>query len=275
MEPQTTKKSSNGKTLIVLGFIGISILFLIYSRYGYLSITPDTVPVLERMALAFYVMLALSFCGISYGLYIFHKQQVAKNTNSILSIIGISTYNRRSRQIFVVSFLGYGLFFTLTSGMLVYQPEVTFSVHYDATIPSAHITSCCGPPGYMPKIVVFFSEHVGLNIVPINLVLLLVVSYLVGLNFAIAAKALPITRQGGGLGSVGASTGLFIACPTCAGTILSLLVGGSAVALTIAIVQIQTILIAVSIPVLLSTPIIMARRIRKFNAENCSVDSKQ
>ena len=102
------------------------------------------------------------------------------------------------------------------------------------------------------------------------MVLLLVVSYLVGLNFAIAAKAFSITKQGGGLGAIGASTGLFIACPTCAGTVLSLLVGGSAIALTIAIAQLQTVFIAISIPVLLVTPIIMTRRIRKIKSENCS-----
>lgn len=275
MEKQTTKITTGGKAMIILGFVGITILFLIYSRYEYLGVTPDSVPALERMAFAFYVILILSFLGISYGLYRFHKQQSTKNNSTILSIIGISTYNKRSKQIFVASFIGYVLFFSFTSGILVYQPEVMFSEHYSAIVPSAHITPCCGPPGYMPKIVAFFTEHLGLQIIPINLVLLLVVSYLVGLNFAIAAKAFPITKQGGGLGSIGASTSLFIACPTCAGTVLSLLVGGSAIAFTIAVAQLQTMFIAVSIPVLLATPIIMARRIRRFETGRHSLNSTE
>ncbi len=269
METKITKKT-DGKILIITGFVTIVILFLIYSRFEYLNVTLDAVPLLQRIAFAFYVVLGLSFCAISYGLYRFHKQQTTKNENTILAIIGVITYNKRSRQIFVAAFIAYGLFFALASGTIVYQPEVIFSEHYGAVVPSAHITSCCGPPGYMPKIVAFFTEHIGLQIIPINLVLLLVVSYLVGLNFAIAAKAFSITKQGGGLGAIGASTGLFIACPTCAGTVLSLLVGGSAIALTIAIAQLQTVFIAISIPVLLVTPIIMTRRIRKIKSESCS-----
>jgi len=150
---------------------------------------------------------------------------------------------------------------------------VTFSYHYGATIPSAHITPCCGEPGYMPKIVVYLTEHLGLQIIPINLVLQIVVSYLVGLNVALAVNAISISKKAGGLSGIGATTGLFIACPTCVGTFLSLfLSASSAVAFTLAITQLQTIFILITIPVLLATPFILGRKL-KIQSDNCKVDS--
>jgi predicted Na+-dependent transporter len=71
---------------------------------------------------------------------------------------------------------------------------------------------------------------------------------------------------------VAAATGLFIACPTCAGTFLSLFVSSSgALALTLAITQIQTILIGLTIPLLVLTPVIMAKKI-KGSGWSCKIE---
>ena len=154
----------------------------------------------------------------------------------------------------------------MTSGILVYQPEVVFSYHYGADIPSAHITPCCGPPGYMPKFVAYLTEHVGIQIIPLNLVLQITVSYLVAANTSLAVNAISISKKTGGLGGIGATTGLFIACPTCVGSFLSLFIGStSAVVFTIAISELQTIFIAITIPILLLTPLILARQISRSN----------
>jgi hypothetical protein len=261
--------------MVIVGFVSIAISFLIYSKYDYdIAITPDAVPFLERLAVGMYAVLFLSFGAIAYGLYKFYKAKIAKSDDSISSIIANSINNKRSKQIFVASAIGYGIFFSLTSGILVYQPEVIFSEHYGAVVPSAHITSCCGPAGYMPAIVGYMTEHVGFKIIPVNLVLQITVSFLVGLNFAIASKAFSIYKKGGGMGGFGAVTGLFIACPTCAGTLLAALAGTGATAFAIALTQLQTVFIAASIPVLLVTPVIMARKIRTFQT-GCAVDSTQ
>ncbi|HSD04511.1 MAG TPA: hypothetical protein VLB45_02000 [Nitrosopumilaceae archaeon] len=273
MEKQVTMQSSS-RMMIIVGFVSIAISFLIYSKYDYdIAITPDAVPFLERLAVGVYAVLFLSFGAIAYGLYRFYKSKVAKSDDTILSIIANSINNKRSKQVFVASAIGYGIFFSLTSGILVYQPEVIFSQHYGATVPSIHLNPCCGPVGYMPTIVGYVTEHVGFKIIPVNLVLQIAVSFLVGLNFAIATKAFSMYRKGGGMGGFGAVTGLFIACPTCAGTLLATLVGTGVGAFTIALTQLQTVFIVVSIPVLLATPVIMARNIRRFQT-GCAVDSK-
>ena len=163
-----------------------------------------------------------------------------------------------------MTFVLYGIFFSLTSGILVYQPDVIFSYHYGADVPSAHITPCCGPPGYMPKLVMYLTEHVGIQIIPLNLVLQITVSYLVAANTSLAVNAISISKKTGGLGGIGATTGLFIACPTCVGSFLSLFIGSTtAVVFTIAMSELQTIFIAITIPILLLTPLILAKQISR------------
>ena len=274
MEKQTGVRTQKGKSLIILGFVVIAILFLIYARTASLGLTPEAVLVIERLAGIFYVILIMAFGIITFGLYRYHKQKARENNGGMLSIIAATTFNKKSRRIFLLTFIGYGIFFSLTSGMLVYQPEVVFSYHYGAMIPSAHLTACCGDPGYMPKITVYLTEHIGLQIVPINLVLQIIVSYLVGLNTTLAVSTFTFFKKEGGLSSVGATTGLFIACPTCVGAFSSIFVGSAgAIAFTLAITQLQTMFILITIPILLITPFIMAKKLR-VRGGNCATETK-
>jgi len=263
----------NGKKLIVLGFIVIGILFVMYSRYQDPElITPDALDSIQRIANGFYIIMIAALGAISYGIYLFHKYKIQKKDKDLLTIIALTTWNTKSRKIFVMVFIGYGIFFSLASGTLVYQPEVNFAYHYGATIPSGFIAPCCDQAGYMPKIIVYLTEHVGLQIIPINLMLQVIVSYLVGLNAAIAVNAYTISKKGRSMSTVGAATGLFIACPTCAGTFLSVFVGtASGIALSIAFAQLQTLFIAVSIPVLFITPFLMAKKLRNADG-SCKIN---
>jgi hypothetical protein len=275
MEIQTKGEILKGKSLIILGFITITILFLVYTRTSSLELTPEALLAIERLAWIFYIILILAIGGIALGLYRYHKQKALQSDGGMLSTIAMITFNKKSRKIFLLTFIGYGVFFSLSSGMLVYQPEVVFSYHYNAIIPSAHISPCCGEPGYMPKITVYLTEHVGLQMVPINLVLQIMVSYLVGLNTALAVSAFSFVKKEGGLSSIGATTGLFIACPTCVGAFSSIFVGSAgAIAFTVAITQLQTLFILITIPILFAAPFIMARKLKSWNG-SCSTQTSQ
>ena len=273
MENETVKRSQSGIKLIILGFVSIAILFLIYSRYQDPElITPDAYEPIQRIAYGFYIVLLACLGAITYGLYIFHREKVEQKQKDLFTIIALTTWNAKSRKIFLVTFVCYGVFFSLVSGTLIYQPEVNFAIHYGAIIPSGFIAPCCDEPGYMPKIIVYLTEHIGLQIIPINLVLQVIVSYLVGLNTAIAISAFAISKKGRGFSTVGAATGLFIACPTCAGTFLSIFVGtASGIALTIALAQLQTLFIAIAIPILFITPFVMAKKLRNSDG-SCKID---
>ncbi len=272
MEKQTTKSSHDGKKLIILGFVTIAILFVMYSRYQDPELlTPGAIDSIQRLANGFYIIMLAALGSITYGIYLFHKYKIEKKGKDLLTIIALTTWNSKSRKIFVITFVGYGIFFSLASGTLVYQPEVNFIEHYGATIPSGFIAPCCDGPGYMPKIIVYLTEHVGLQIIPINLILQVIVSYLVGLNASIAINAYTISKKGRGISTLGAATGLFIACPTCAGTFLSIFIGtASGIALSIALTQLQTFFIAISIPVLIATPFVMAKKLRNADG-SCKI----
>jgi hypothetical protein len=235
-------------------------------------LTPSAIDSIQRIAYGFYITLAASFGAIAFGMYRYHKEKVEINGKDLSTIIALATWNSKSRKIFVITFIGYGIFFSLVSGTLVYQPEVNFAIHYGAAIPSGFIAPCCDGPGYMPKIIIYLTEHVGLQIIPINLVLQVTVSYLVGLNTAIAVSAFTISKKGRGMSTVGAIIGLFIACPTCAGSFLSIFIGtASGIALSIALAQMQTLFIAISIPVLLVTPYILAKKLRNSDG-SCKIN---
>jgi len=273
MGAQSGKSTNTGKKLIIFGFVIIAILFLLYHRYQDPElITPSALNSIQRIAYGFYITLVAAFGAIAIGMYRYHKEKVENKGHDLSTIIAIATWNSKSRKIFVATFIGYGIFFSLVSGTLVYQPEVNFAIHYGATIPSGFIAPCCDSPGYMPKIIVYLTEHVGLQIIPINLLLQVIVSYLVGLNASIAVSAYTISKKGSGISSIGAATGLFIACPTCAGTFLSIFIGtASGIALSIALTQMQTLFIAISIPVLLATPYLMAKKLRNADG-SCKID---
>ena len=272
---EQSKDINKGKKIIILGFVIIGILFLIYSRYQDPELlTPSAIESIQRIALGFYITLIAALGAIALGMYRYHKGKVESNGKDLSTIIALVTWNSKSRKIFVTVFVVYGIFFSLISGTLVYQPEVNFAIHYGATIPSGFIAPCCDGPGYMPKIIIYLTEHIGLQVIPINLVLQIIVSYLVALNASIAISAYKISKKGRGASTIGAAAGLFIACPTCAGTFLSIFIGtASGIALSIALSQMQTLFIAVSIPVLIITPYVMAKKLRNSDG-SCKIEGE-
>lgn len=273
MEKETVKQGKSGRKLIILGFVSIGILFVLYSRYQNPElITPEAFDSIQRIAYGFYIILLACLGAITYGLYIFHREKVERKEKDLFTIIAITTWNSKSRKIFLATFIGYGIFFALASGTLVYQPEINFATDLGQEVPGGFVAPCCGDPGYMPKIVYNLTEHVGLQIIPINFVLQVIVSYLVGLNTSIAVSAYTISKKGRGASTIGAAAGLFIACPTCAGTFLSIFVGtASGIALSVALAQLQTLFIAISIPVLIVTPFVMAKKLRNSDG-SCKID---
>ena len=264
-----------GKRMIVLGFVIIGVLFVLYGRYQDPELmTPSAIDTIQRIAYGFYITMIAAFGAITLGIFRYHKGKVETNGKDLSSIIALVTWNSKSRKIFLSTFIGYGIFFALISGTLVYQPEINFTTHYGAVIPSGFIAPCCDGPGYMPKIIIYLTEHIGLQIIPINLVLQIIVSYLVGLNVSIAVTAYSVSKKGGGISTIGAATGLFIACPTCAGTFLSIFIGtASGIALSVALSQMQTFLIGISIPILIVTPYLMAKKLRNTDG-SCKINFK-
>lgn len=276
MEKQSTIRRSH-RALVLVGFLAIAVSFLAYARNNQITVTPAAMPALQNMAVATYFILFASFVAIGWGMYKFYRAKVDFPDSSAASVISNAINNTRAKRILVISAIGYGIFFGLTSGVILYKPDINATDYGFPTPPHIELSPCCDLPGYMPMIFAFFTQHVGLQIVPLNLVLLVAVSFLVGLNFSLSATTFAVAKSAGKFGTFGALTGLFVGCPTCAGTAFTLLfgLGASATGITLFLTsyeaQLQTIFIAISIPILLITPYIMARKIRKEQGGTCAV----
>ena len=127
-----------GKAAVFAGFISIAVLFLVYSRYQNPEmIIPEAFDDVQRLAYGFYAVFAASFASIAYGLRLYHRQKLAESRGSgRMYTIAFVTNNSRAKIAFALTFVIYGIFFSATSGTLIYQPEVDFSYHYGAEIPS-------------------------------------------------------------------------------------------------------------------------------------------
>jgi hypothetical protein len=267
----------SGFRILFVGLFSLVIAFVIYSRLT----TPSTDPLavqaqqLTNLAYAVLAITAASMAAMLYGAYtIFRSEQMrTAGSNSPVSFITGAFANRSYWRIMAVAAIGYGVFFGFLSQILVYRADVSFTEE-GIRVPSVELTPCCAAPGYMPMFTVYITDHFLILVIPLNVILAAVVSTLVGFNVALSIFAYRLKKSLQAKTSVaagiGATSGLFVGCPTCAGSIFSALVGvGLAGAGTSASVlaPFQTLFIAASIPALLAAPFLIARSIRSVS--NC------
>lgn len=181
-------------------------------------------------------------------------------------------------RLFVISSIIYGLFYSFVTSLIVYQPNITFSTEYLVSVPSALVIPFYGAPGQIPVLVVYITEHLGLLLIPLSVILLMTVSLLVGLNISMAAFAYanrPKNYGGQWLGGFGGIVGLFTGCPTCAGLFLANIVGGAgAASVSTLLASSQSFFIGISIPILIITPILISKSLAKVFEGGCLTPSK-
>ena len=180
-------------------------------------------------------------------------------------------------KIFLLSTILYGLFYSYVTSIIVYQPSINFSEAYVTDIPSVRIIACCGSLGQIPILILYLTEHVGILLFPLSLLLLTVVSLLVGLNFSMAAFAYGNRPKGYGNWFCGFSAvvGLFTGCPTCAGVFFASFILGASVASTSALfTAYQSLFLGISIPVLSITPLLIAKSLSKTSMDGCIIKKK-
>jgi len=229
-----------------------------------------------------YAVLALVLTGVCVSVvgatrYLRFRSLEIGTTNfhSSIAVISLALKDRRSFRTFVLASVLYGLFFGFVSSLLVYRPLEGFSEAYGVSVPSILPVICCGQLGQMPQFVIYLTQQFAILIIPVNLILLVSVSWLVGLNVAITTysyKNRPSNIRSHWLGGLGAIVGLFTACPTCAGffVLTSLGIAG-AVTVTLSLSSLQVVFSAVGLPLLLLTPFEAARKISKGSVTSCPV----
>jgi len=212
--------------------------------------------------------LCILYYGVTTILTNWSTGETSENPPSKSSIIAKIFATKRYARLLLLSALVYSIFYAFASGIIVFQPASNFSEVYHVGIPSFAIATCCGPIGETPEIVVYVTHHLGLLLIPINLLLLFSISWLVGLNASFAAFTLSFRTRNIGLswsGGVGAFIGLFASCPTCAGLAIIALFGGTGtLSAAFFLGPLQTLFVGLSIPILVATPILLARSLHNL-----------
>src|SRR2546422_166535 len=259
---------------------GLTILASLSAYQSILFHYPLDTRNIELLVQTAYIILALVLTGLCLsltGATRFFMSNSSKNRQTkpslTVMVLSLALNEKQSFRAFVLASLIYGLFFGFLSSFLVFQPLGRFSETTGANVPSLLSVVCCGPLGQMPQFVVYLTEQFAILIVPANLILLFAVSWLVGLNAAIATYAYRHRAGSAGsrwMGGLGAIVALFTACPTCAGFFLLTTLGlTGAVTLALTLSSLQSLFIAIGLPLLMMAPIVTARRVPKDWVISC------
>lgn len=260
---------NSGFRIVFIGLFSLILAFIIYSRLTSPSEqTTMIIPELRNLAYAILAITFASLISIAYGISRILKAERHGEANPGSTIYYIATVfsDNKYLKIMIISSIGYGIIFGFLSQIFVYKNNISF-IDQGIMIPSVNIVPCCNIPGYVPMFTAYITDHFLVLLIPINIILAVTVSALVGFNFALSFYILKLTKISKNkisiFQSIGLTGGLFVGCPTCAGSIFSALLGFGA-GTTIAVLALfQTLFIAITIPVLIITPLFMIHKIQR------------
>lgn len=261
---------NSGIRIVLLGLFSLVLTFIIYGRLT----TPSgeqpvmITPYLMNLANAVLTIIFLSLLFVGYGIYRIFKaeQRLKTDANSLMSYITAAFLDNKYWKVMAIFAIIYGIFFGFLSQIFIYRYDISFS-EQGITVPSVNVIPCCNIPGYVPMLTVFPTDHFLIMIIPINIILAVIVSVLVGFNISLTLYAFNLekaqnTKRVSFVGSVGAISGLFVGCPTCAGSLFSMLLGYSVGTTMAVLAPFQTLFILISIPSLILAPFLIGRGIR-------------
>jgi hypothetical protein len=271
-QPRLLKVAFLGALVMTLGVVMYPVIYIQSLAQG----ISDQSVVVGYAYLAF-ALTASGLCILFYGataiLTNWSTSATPENPSSKNPIIAQVFAKRRYSRLLLLSALVYGIFYALASGIIVFQPAWNLSEVYHVGIPSSAVATCCGTVGETPEMVVYVTQHLGLDLVPISLLLLFSISWLVGLNASFAAFALSFRTRNIGLGwfgGAGAFIGLFTSCPTCAGLAFIAMLGGTGIlSAALFLGPLQTLFVGLSVPILAATPILSARSMQNLETRAC------
>ncbi|MBD0299638.1 MAG: hypothetical protein ICV82_05135, partial [Nitrososphaera sp.] len=214
----------SGFRVFFVGFFSLIIAFIIYSRLTMPSSELLRVESQELTGLAWGMLAitAASMASMAYGAYVIFRSEYIRTalgpTNSLISFITGAFSDRNYWKIMIVAAVGYGIFFGFLSQILVYRANVSFTER-GIEVPSLDLIPCCGAVGYMPMLTIYITDHFLILIIPLNVILATIVSLLVGFNVALSIyafrmKKLLLQTKTSLAAGIGATSGLFVGCPT-------------------------------------------------------------
>lgn len=265
----------------VLGFSIVAVSLQAYSTYVN-SIPIFVAPISSPLEYLGYLVLVLTFVGVSFVILgvrqLLGELRAGKGSApATLLVIAQVFGERRYNRVMAAVTLIYGAFFAVVSGIVVYRPMENFAQEYLAQIPSAVIAVCCGGAGFVPVLTVFLTDHIGLLIIPANILILVIVSALVGINATLIVCEYhhrPHSSSRRWLLGLGAVTGLFTACPTCAGLFFSSIVAGLGSSALVILPSTQLFFVVGTILVLIGGVYLSTRVLGQAFLGHCELEPK-
>jgi hypothetical protein len=229
---------------------------------------------------SFYGLLAVGVAAAVGGAWLVGRGLAARAggpPGSVWTVISEALRSSADVKIGVIGGTVYGVAYLFFSSIIVYQPTVDFQAAYGVSAPAVAAAACCGSPGAVPELVVYLIPrwHLALQLLPLDALFAAVIPMLVGFNVAVTAHALrsrALRARAGWLWPVGLAAGFFTGCPTCAGLFLAGALGGlGATALAVALAPYQVLFVALSVPALVASPLVVAHYAGKAALAACPV----
>ncbi len=295
-----------GILLSLFSIISLIIIFYLYSRNtlpgNNIFINHSLYTFAETVLLMFGICIFFILIGIKRAL--FSKEYYSHDPSKIIYHIQSTFKPQRYKTLFIIITTAYFIFFGFLSNLLIsFNNDGTiFSLFPNHThdsmnmnmknmknmkmknmnmiskinYPYYNLIICCNSIGYVPMIILSVNSNFSFLLIPMNFLLGLIISILVGLNMTFNVYILKQIRsiklsKRNLLGFVGISSGLFVGCPTCAGSFFYSIAGFSSLITFSFLSAYQIVFIIISIPLLIINMIIMAKVLQGKFWDSCKI----
>jgi hypothetical protein len=229
----------------------------------------------------YYAAEGLAICVVVAGAYLTYRglraRKATEDPDSIRFMLAEALSSRKDLRIGIAAAVVYALVYLFVSSIVVFQPGVNSGAWYGLSALTWNVAACCGSVGTVPALTIYLAPqaHLALQILPLDALFAVVVPILVGFNVTVAAHSVrnkDVRANVGWVGTIGILTGLFTGCPTCAGLFLASAFGGlGATSLAVALAPYQMLFVAVSIPLLALSPLLIAVNARRAVRAACTI----
>ena len=260
---------NKGLRIIIFSVSSLIISYIFYSNFTNPNFNDMIMftSVLFNISVGILIITFISSIAICFGLWNLYVSNEPTKKN-LKYLISLAFKEKRYTLIMILSGIFYGIIFSFLSQIFVFIDNGSNSLEDIKFSPSIKIIPCCNTIGYVPITYVYLTEYFFIFLIPINIALLFIVSFLVGFNISLNIFMIKRLKENDNkksriIGSLGATCGLFIGCPTCAGSLIATIFGFSAGTTTISILaSFQTVFIVISIPALMIAPFIIAKTVK-------------
>ena len=142
--------------------------------------------------------------------------------------------------------------------------------------PKYNLIICCNSIGYVPMLILSINSNFSFLLIPLNFLLGVIISILVGFNITLniyllkQIKSMKLSKRSF-FSFLGMSSGLFVGCPTCAGSFFYSLAGFSSLITFSYLSMYQIIFVIISIPILIISMVVMTKLLQKKYLDSCKI----